>query len=414
MGRAYSGLAVQYYNIGDEAKGVEYMRLAMTKLDRMNRREKYRTRGIYYMMVRDFAKAAEQFESLLREVPGESIALPNLTLALFISRDFQRAVEVSEQYLADDNQSAIALANLAYYNLFVLNLDRAEQALKQALEVNPEYIHIGYNVALLAAVRGETTTARARFQALRDGRPGGEEFGRSGVGDMMLYHGEYRAAAELYGLFIDGEKATDGDRARYARAKLMLGDTKTAVEVATQLLSKPTYNTTPSMEAALVLVDAGRPEVVAPLVERFRDGVAVDAQQCAALLEAELLRAEGDTSAAVRGFRQALEGIDSWVGRFMLGRALNDAGAHAEAKVELEACRARRGEAIDAYVEDRLTYSYWPPVLFELGRAEEGLGGADAAKKHYQAFLDIRASGDEDSLVRHARERLAALTSVGD
>ena len=61
MGRAYAGMAAMYANLGDREQAETYYKLAMQHIDRMMDREKYRTRGGYYLLMRNQEKAFEEF-----------------------------------------------------------------------------------------------------------------------------------------------------------------------------------------------------------------------------------------------------------------------------------------------------------------------------------------------------------------
>jgi hypothetical protein len=84
-----------------------------------------------------------------------------------------------------------------------------------------------------------------------------------------------------------------------------------------------------------------------------------------------------------------------------------EAGAFTEAHAQLEICRERRGEATAVFLDEVPSYHLFPPVLYYLGRAHEGLKSPEATTS-YKAFLAIKEKGDGDPLVADARRRLAA------
>src|SRR5438270_327708 len=67
MGRAYAGLAVTNANTGHRAEAEKYYQAAMAHIDRMSDREKYRTRGGYYLMTRQPEKAIQEFSALVEQ-----------------------------------------------------------------------------------------------------------------------------------------------------------------------------------------------------------------------------------------------------------------------------------------------------------------------------------------------------------
>jgi tRNA A-37 threonylcarbamoyl transferase component Bud32/tetratricopeptide (TPR) repeat protein len=91
LGRAYAGLAVVFRNRGNIEKAKEYYEKAMSLLEYMNERERYRTRGGYYFINRNYKKAIEEFSALYKQFPTDSAALINLPLAYFYARDMQKS-----------------------------------------------------------------------------------------------------------------------------------------------------------------------------------------------------------------------------------------------------------------------------------------------------------------------------------
>jgi hypothetical protein len=76
-----------------------------------------------------------------------------------------------------------------------------------------------------------------------------------------------------------------------------------------------------------------------------------------------------------------------------------------------EKCEKRKGEATSIFlVNDFPTYRYLDSLDYFMGRAQEGQGSKDAAKKSYEKFLQIKAKADGDqALVADAKERLGNL-----
>ncbi len=124
-------------------------------------------------------------------------------------------------------------------------------------------------------------------------------------------------------------------------------------------------------------------------------------QAYAKLIEGEIALKNGDSHAAVKLFTDANNLLDTWMGRFDLGRAYLDAGAFAEADSEFDRCIKRRGEALSLFL-DLSTYGYFPPVYYYQGRAREGMKTAGFADS-YKKYLSIRGKAGEDPLLADAR-----------
>src|SRR5262249_54401599 len=72
MGRAYAGLAAMNANTGHKADAEKYYQAAMAHIDRMSDREKYRTRGGYYLMTRQPDKAIQEYDALVQQYPADA------------------------------------------------------------------------------------------------------------------------------------------------------------------------------------------------------------------------------------------------------------------------------------------------------------------------------------------------------
>jgi tetratricopeptide (TPR) repeat protein len=109
-------------------------------------------------------------------------------------------------------------------------------------------------------------------------------------------------------------------------------------------------------------------------------------------------------------FEEAQATVDTWLGRFALGRAYLDAGAFAEAYSEFEKCEKRSGEAMSVFLNDLPTYRYLDALNYYIGRAQEGQGSKDAARKSYEKFLQTKSKADQgNALVSDARRRIGSL-----
>src|SRR5581483_7208910 len=105
---------------------------------------------------------------------------------------------------------------------------------------------------------------------------------------------------------------------------------------------------------------------------------------------------------AVQLFDAAKQQLDTWIGRFNLGRAYLAAGAFAEADSEFARCIKRRGEALEFFMDDMPTYSLLPVVYYYQGRVREGLKSPESGAS-YRAYLDIRGKSTEDPLLAEVR-----------
>jgi len=59
-----------YANLGKRQDAEKYFGLAMTHIDRMTDREKYRTRSAYFLFMRNQPKAIEELSALVSQYPA--------------------------------------------------------------------------------------------------------------------------------------------------------------------------------------------------------------------------------------------------------------------------------------------------------------------------------------------------------
>ena len=122
FGRAYAGLAVCYLNLNQLEDARKYYEEAFSRIDRMTDREKYRTRGGYYLLIRNFEKAAEEYETLVREFPSDPAGPSNLAFAYFYGRDMPRALEIGREAAEAHPENVLTRANLALYAMYAGDL----------------------------------------------------------------------------------------------------------------------------------------------------------------------------------------------------------------------------------------------------------------------------------------------------
>jgi len=122
------------------------------------------------------------------------------------------------------------------------------------------------------------------------------------------------------------------------------------------------------------------------------------------LIEGEIALKNGNSQMAIQRFTEANNLLDTWIGRFDLGRAYLEAGKFVEADSEFDRCLKRRGEALALFLDEEPTYAYFPPVYYYQGRVREALNATGFANS-YRAYLAIRGSSKEDPLLPDVRKR---------
>jgi tetratricopeptide (TPR) repeat protein len=410
LGRAYAGLAVVYANTGKRQEAEKYYSLALSHIDRMTDREKYRTRSGYYLLTRNHAKATEELTTLVNLYPADLAGRGNLALAYFYSRDMSKALEQQKLALELTPRSLFQRNNYAMFALYAGNFDLAAQQAKSILEENPKLEQALRTEALAALAVGHTDEANQDYEKVKGLGTYGASIAATGLADLALYEGGSKEAANILQQTIatdlaakDADSAADRT-ATLAQTQLAMGKTSEAVSSAAKAASA---SKEPGVlyRAAQVYLAAGQEakamQVVAPLIDRLES----EPQVYAKLIAAEAFIKKGKPRQALQSLQEAQKLADTWLGHFDMGRAYLDAGAYTEASSEFDICLERRGEVTSVFLDDVPSYHLLPPVYYYQGRAREGLKSPGAAES-YKTFLAIKEKGAGDPLVADAQRRL--------
>src|SRR5262249_46486911 len=139
MGRAYSGLATVYRNINKMDEAVEQFKHALEYVDRMSERERYRTRGGYFVTVNNPAQGVEQYKALVEKFPADTAGHANLALVYLQLRDTQKALEESQTAIRIHPGNLVQRNNVALFALYAGKFEEAIRAADKVLKVDPKF-----------------------------------------------------------------------------------------------------------------------------------------------------------------------------------------------------------------------------------------------------------------------------------
>ncbi|HYM08629.1 MAG TPA: protein kinase [Terriglobales bacterium] len=412
MGRAYAGIAIVNANHGKRQDAEKYFALAMSHIDRMTDREKYRTRGAYYLFVRNEPKAIEEYSALVKQYPADSIGFGNLALAYFYQRNMSKALEEQKHALELSPHNVVQHINFAMFALYSGDFDAAAKESQAILRENPKFDQALRTLALAELGRGHNEEARQAYVKVQAVSAYGASIARTGLADLALYEGRLAEAAAILEKAVSEDKAAKDTEsaadhlATLALTQLTLGKNKEALSAAGEA-SAGSKDPGVLYRAAQVYIAAGQEaralQLVAPLSQRLES----EPQIYAKLIAGEAQLKKGNAREALNSFQEAQKLADSWLGHFDLGRAYLDAGAFTEASSEFDVCLKRRGEATSVFLDDVPSYHLLPAVYYYQGRARQGLNSPGAAES-YKTFLAIKEKGAGDPLVADAQRRLAS------
>jgi tetratricopeptide (TPR) repeat protein len=412
LGRAYAGLAVMEGNRSHHAEAARWFEAAQRQVERMTERERYRTRGAYYLTVsRDADKAIEAYQSLVKQFPADNAGLANLGLAYVFKGDFARALEYTRKALDLYPQNVPQRNNAGFFAMYAGDFEGALQEQRRVLSLNPGFVNGYIGLALALAAAGRPDQALEAWKQLASLGPAQAAVAVEGEADLMLLAGrlsEARAALEP-ALAID-LAAKDGDGvsrklAMLAEASLAGGDRARAVEAAERAVAAGPQDYVLFL-AGRVLAAAGREKRALALAETLSRRIEPAPRHYGELLLAEVALQRGRGQEAVDRVKAAQRLLDSWLAREALGRAYLTAQDPVRAADELETCLRRRGEVTDVFVDNVPTWRLLGPVEYWRGRALEAQKSPAAAEA--DRAVQAQKASAEDPQVAEVRRRLAA------
>ena len=410
FGRAYAGLAIASFVLGLREESEKYSKLALSHLDRMTERERYRTRGGYYLRAGDNRKCIEEFNALVSQYPSDTSGLNNLALCYTQVRQMPKAIEQMRRAVEVSPRYALLRNNLALYSAYAGDAETAEKEARAAQQLTPTYekAHVALAFANLAS--GKLAEAAATYKGLEKIGARGASYANAGMADLALYEGRFAEAARL----LEAGSASDlaGKTLEMAAAKLAVlahvevlrGRKPAALLAADRALS---LSKIPKIQflAAQTFAALGEAAKARALASTLSGHYEAEPQAYAKIIEGELALRDRNGAQAVNLLTQANQLVDTWIGRFELGRAYLEAGAFTEADSEFDRCLRRRCETLALFLDEVPTYGYFPPVYYYIGRVREGLKTAGFAE-FYKTYIGIRGKTGEDPLLADIQRRI--------
>jgi tetratricopeptide (TPR) repeat protein/predicted Ser/Thr protein kinase len=411
FGSAYASLAAVYANLGQREEAKKYYEMAMARIDRMTDREKYRTRGGFYLATMDPAKAIDEFSALVIQYPADTMGLSSLAFTYYLLRDMRKALEEGRRALEIYPKNVPYRNNVALYALYAGEFDTAAKEAATVLAQNPAYLKGYVTLALAQLAKGESSKTSETYDRLRKVSALGASFACTGVADLALYESrpkDANAALER-GVMDDLNNKSPSAAAKKlvmaAEAFLMQGQKSKAVESADRAIRLAKESV--SFPAARVYTEAGQEGKAAALAAEL--GLKIEAlpQANSKLISGELELVRGRPRDALKLFEESLKLSNTWLARFERGRAYLAAGAFPQADSEFDLCLKRRGEATDVFLDEEQTYRFLPQAYYYLGVARQGLK-SPAATDSFHLYLGLKAKDAQDPMVEDARIRSGA------
>ncbi|MEZ5421236.1 MAG: protein kinase [Vicinamibacterales bacterium] len=373
LGRAYSGLAAQYTNLGRTADAEANYEQALARLDRMTDREKFRTRGSYYLFARKPELAAQEFTALVEAYPADTSGLSNLALASFYQRDMGQALEQGRRAAAIFPNNVLRRSNVALYAMYAGQYEDAIGASLEVHKLNPTHLKAFVARALSQLALGRSDQARATYEALGATGAAGASFAAIGLADLAAAEGRFSDAAVRLSEGIVADEAAGfatpaaAKRIALAEVRLAQGD---AVAARREAATAACYHRVRHRGRPLACTGCGRRD------ERRRSSWPVPWPRA----RSPTRRPSGAwcwrnspcrarTRARPSTTAEAQKLADTWQGRVILGRAYLRRRGVPRGLHRVRVMK-RADEASAVFTDDVPTYRHLVPVYYYMGLAQ--------------------------------------------
>jgi len=409
FGLGYGGMSIAARNLGLQQEAEKYVQVALGRLDRMTERERYRIRALHFNITGDQQKCVEEYTSLVTRFPSDAGGYNNIAACLVQLRNIPKALEQMRVAATILPKRSLYRFNISVDLSYAGNFEAGEREARALLQMDPSYPTGPVALAFAQLGLGQLTEAAETYQKLNGFGKLYASRARSGMADLALYQGRFADAARVLeqGAAEDGANKYSEPAATklavLAHIRLLQNDKKAALAAAESVLSNS--NTVKSrFLAGRTFAAAGQADRARQIVTALANELPAEPRAYAKLIEGEIMLARGDARGAITAFSEANSLLDTWIGRFNLGRAYVAAGAFAQADSEFDQCLKRRGEALALFLDEWPTYGYLPPLYYYLGRVREALK-SDGFAEFYRTYVSIRGKAGEDPFLADARKR---------
>ena len=193
---AYTGIAVEYGNLGRADLAAENAKKAYALRDRVSERERYRISAFYFDKVTgEIEKATEAYELWAKSYPLDMVPHGNLGNIYAALGQYDKAIVETETQQKLE-QTIVGYGNLAGLYINVNRFDDARRVLKEAQQKGFDGLIIRSDFYGLAFLSGDNAEMD-REVAWAAGRPGEEDQVLSNHADTQAYYGRLEKARDL-------------------------------------------------------------------------------------------------------------------------------------------------------------------------------------------------------------------------
>ena len=192
FGGAYGGMAIASFNVDRRQDAVRYLKAALEHLDSMTERERYRTRGFYYLVTDDYQACVKEYGDLITRYPADASARNNRALCFSYLRNIPAALEEARQVVKILPNRTLYQQNLAQYLAYAGDFPGAES---QVRTIKQPGLFGQLALAFAQVGQGRVSDAEETYRALSALDDQGASYTASGLADAAIYEGRFSEAA---------------------------------------------------------------------------------------------------------------------------------------------------------------------------------------------------------------------------
>jgi len=404
---ALEGVGITYGNLGQSARGNQYLSKAFALRDHASEREKLHITSMYYMQVTgEMDKAIETYREWEEDYPRDDTAYNNLSTAYAALGKPQEGLDQTRNALRLNPDNVITSGNLFAFLVSTQRYDEAHALYQQTLarKLDGESLHVdGYGLDFIQGDQKGMAEQVAWFET----RPELQNEILGPESDTEAYAGRFGKARELThraaesALRADNKESAGVWEAVAAWREALVGNDEQARQYARAGLSTAPDNRDTQQLATLALAragdTAGARELVQKLTQQYPSYTLVQSYWLPTI-EAQISLAEKQPQAAIDQaqktanleFAMAVSVFDNscMYPTYLRGEAYLATGQAGPAAAEFQKIIDHPG----------IVWNCATGALahLELGRAEALAGDKATARAAYQDFLTLWKDADPD------------------
>jgi tetratricopeptide (TPR) repeat protein len=377
--RAYSGWGLSAFKIGRHSEAEEQWQKALSLIDRMTERERYRTLGLYYTRVSlNYDKAIENFEQLVEKFPADGAGHNNLSVLYFLTLQFDKAVAESGRLIKIYPTRTLYRSNHALNAMWAGDLETAVATAESVIAEDPTAFKPFLVLAMAALDAGDIESAKAAYQRMESTGARGKSLANMGMADLALFAGDAKQAESILVAGIEQDRSDNNERGVGAKtialAEAYLAQERKADALdALRGLATDQLGDGQLLPAAAMFTRLGDLESAQAIADQFGNQLRPQSRAYARLITGMIALEDERYIPAIDELKAALGFADLWIVRFYLGQAYLAASYPAESSAEFDAAYQRRGEAMAMFFDDLPTWRYMASLEEWTEKAQDAL-----------------------------------------